>query len=83
MSITFSVAVYFMMWWIVLFAILPFGRSQTQEEAGEIVPGSESSAPARPRFLRVIVLTTIVTTVLFAGFYLLRTSGFTLDDFPI
>lgn len=83
MSITFSLAVYFMMWWIVLFAILPFGRPQTQEEAGEIVPGSEPSAPTRPRFLRVIIWTTIVTTILFAGFYYLRMSGFGLDDFPI
>ena len=49
MSVTFGIAVYFMIWWIVLFAVLPFGRPQTQDEAGDIVPGSEPSAPTRPR----------------------------------
>lgn len=82
MTIVFGLAVYFMMWWIILFVMLPFGMRQTQEEAGEVVPGSEPSAPVRPRFLRVIVLTTIVTTVLFAGYYWLRGSGITLNDLP-
>ncbi|WP_417689515.1 DUF1467 family protein [Roseibium sp.] len=82
MTVTFSIAVYFMIWWIILFAILPFGRVRSQEEAGAVVPGSEASAPERPRFLRVIILTTIVATAIFGGFYLLRTSGFSLDDIP-
>lgn len=82
MTIVFGLAVYFMMWWIVLFAMLPFGMRQTQEEAGEVVPGSEPSAPVRPRFFRVIVLTTIVTTMLFAGYYWFRNSGITLNDLP-
>ncbi len=82
MSVTFGIAVYFMIWWIVLFAVLPFGRPQTQDEAGDIVPGSEPSAPTRPRFLRVFVWTTIIATAIFSGFYYLRSSGFTLDDLP-
>ncbi len=82
MSVTYGVAVYFMMWWILLFAFLPFGLSRTQAEAGEIVPGSDPGAPEKPRFLRVIILTTIVTSLLFVGFYFLKTSGFSLDDLP-
>ena len=82
MSLPFALAIYFMMWWIVLFAILPFGV-RTQAEEGEVVPGTEASAPARFRMLRTAIWTTIVTTMLFAGFVWLRQSGLTLDDIPL
>lgn len=82
MSVAFSLAIYFMMWWIILFAILPFGLHRTQEEAGNVQPGSEPSAPEKPRFLKVLVLTTFVTTVLFSIFFGLRSAGYGLDDIP-
>ncbi len=37
MSITYGLAVYFMMWWILLFAALPFGV-RTQAEEGRLFP---------------------------------------------
>ncbi|MEJ8474307.1 DUF1467 family protein [Roseibium algae] len=80
MTLTFGLAVYFMVWWIVLFAILPFGIRRTQEEAGEVSPGTEASAPDRPHFLRVIVMTSVVTTIVFLGYYWIRESGLTLED---
>ena len=83
MSIGFGLAVYFMIWWIVLFAVLPFGFRQTQEEAGDVVPGSEPSAPARLRFLRVVILTTVVASVVFVAFLALRLSGIGLNDIPL
>jgi predicted secreted protein len=56
-------------WWIVLFAVLPWGM-RTQEEAGEVVPGTVSSAPVTPRLLRVAITTTLVTLVLLGVFWL-------------
>lgn len=82
MSVAFGLAIYFMIWWIVLFAILPFGRRRSQEEAGEVIPGSEASAPERPQFLKVIVLTTLITSVVFCAYLALRSSGVSLDDIP-
>lgn len=82
MSITYGLAVYFIIWWIVLFAALPFGSKRTQVEAGEVAPGTEPGAPERPRFLRVIVLTTVIATSLFALYWWARDSGFSLDDIP-
>ncbi|MEM5584983.1 MULTISPECIES: DUF1467 family protein [unclassified Roseibium] len=82
MSVTFGLAIYFMLWWIILFAMLPFGMRRTQEEAGEVLPGTEPSAPEKPQFLKVIVMTTITTTIVFAGYVALRNSGFGLDDIP-
>lgn len=82
MSIAFGLAIYFIIWWIILFAILPFGLHRTQEEAGDVTPGTEASAPEKPKFLKVIILTTVITTMVFAGYFALRTSGFGLDDIP-
>ena len=41
-----AVAIYIFIWWIVLFAVLPFGV-HTQDEAGSVVPGTPGSAPAK------------------------------------
>lgn len=65
MSISFMIAVYFIIWWVVLFAVLPFGV-RTQEEAGNVVPGTPESAPADFRLLRIVILTTIASAVVFA-----------------
>jgi len=65
MQIGSLLAIYFVLWWIVLFAVLPFGvKSQT--EAGESVPGSELGAPVAPQMLRKLVWTTIVSAIIFA-----------------
>ena len=60
-----AVAVYFTMWWTVLFAVLPFGV-KSQHEGGEIVPGSEPGAPVAPGLLRKAIWTTIASAALFA-----------------
>jgi predicted secreted protein len=65
MSISFAIAIYVVIWWTVLFAILPIGV-RTQGEDGAIVPGTPESAPARPRLLRVVLLTTVVSALVFA-----------------
>ena len=44
MSLSFALAIYAIIWWIVLFAILPIGV-RTQEEEGDVSPGSAESAP--------------------------------------
>jgi len=65
MSLTMAIALYFIIWWTVLFAVLPFGV-RTQGEDGNVVPGTPASAPAAPRMLRVVVLNTLVAAVVFA-----------------
>ncbi len=65
MTIVFGLALYAMIWWIVLFAVLPFGV-QTQAEAGEVVPGTPESAPAKPRLGRVFLATSVIAAMVFA-----------------
>lgn len=75
MSLALALAIYFMMWWILFLAVLPFGV-RTQDEAGEeVVPGSAESAPARPWMLRKVIANTIVTSILFAAIYYIIVSG--------
>ncbi|MEM1306165.1 MAG: DUF1467 family protein [Pseudomonadota bacterium] len=65
MSLVFAIAIYFVVWWIVLFAVLPF-FAQPQSEHGEIVPGTVESAPAAVRIWRIIAANTAAATVVFA-----------------
>ena len=46
MSLSFAIAIYVVIWWTVLFAILPIGV-RTQGEDGAVVPGTPESAPTR------------------------------------
>ncbi len=73
-------AAYFIIWWITLFAVLPFGL-RTQDEAGDIVPGTHASAPTKPRFLLVISITTVIAGLIFGGFYWFAiVNGLQFDD---
>lgn len=76
------IAIYFIVWWITLFCILPLGV-RTQAEAGDIVPGSAPSAPVKPQLLMKAGLTTIVAAIVVGLFLLAVRMGLTLDDFPI
>jgi predicted secreted protein len=64
MSWTTALAVYFIIWWVVLFAVLPWGI-HSQAESGEIVPGSDPGAPALPQLRAKLVWTTVVATIVF------------------
>jgi len=68
MSLVSTIAVYFVIWWLVLFAVLPFGVS-TQEEEGRVEPGSAPSAPARPRILGKLAITSVLAAVITAALY--------------
>lgn len=63
MSVVALIAIYFVVWWIVLFAILPFGV-RTQEEEGEVTLGTVRSAPVKPRLIRTAIATSIVSAII-------------------
>ncbi len=71
---TFGLAIYGMIWFVSLFMVLPFGIT-TQEEAGEVEPGSPKSAPHQANILKKMGLTTVLSTVLFIVIYWVFTSG--------
>ncbi|HXF53249.1 MAG TPA: DUF1467 family protein [Hyphomicrobiaceae bacterium] len=74
MSLTLGLALYFIIWWTTLFAVLPIGV-RTQGEEGSVVPGTPESAPAKPRLVRIAVLNTILSTLVFALVWLALALG--------
>jgi predicted secreted protein len=54
------IAIYFIVWWLCLFLVLPFGV-RNQVDAGEVVPGSEPGAPVAPRWWRRVLYTTLLS----------------------
>jgi predicted secreted protein len=56
------------MWFITLFAVLPF-FAHTQDEAGDVVPGTPESAPHKINILRVFCVNTLATMAAFAVVY--------------
>jgi predicted secreted protein len=75
-------ALYFIVWWTVLFAILPFGL-RTQDEDNDVTFGTVPSAPRGPHMLKVVIRTTIVSLIICSIFYgLTKGLGYTVDDLP-
>ena len=60
-----AIAIYFTVWWIVLFAVLPWGI-RSQEEAQDVSPGSDPGAPMVPRLVAKALWTTVLAGVVFA-----------------
>jgi predicted secreted protein len=66
MRLSGALGLYFVVWWTLLFAVLPFGvRSQVEE--GEVVSGTEPGAPAAPLLVEKAIWTTIVASVVFTA----------------
>jgi predicted secreted protein len=57
-----GLGLYFIIWWTLLFAVLPFGV-RSQAESGEIVKGSEPGAPATPALREKAIWTTLVASM--------------------
>lgn len=61
-------AIYFIIWWTLLFASLPFAVRKNAGPA-EHVPGADPGAPVRPAILRILILNTVLAAVVLAGFW--------------
>jgi predicted secreted protein len=61
-----AIAMFVTIWWVLLFAVLPFGV-RSQHETAEIVPGSDPGAPVAPRLIIKAVWTTGLSVVAFVA----------------
>ncbi|HWK00339.1 MAG TPA: DUF1467 family protein [Xanthobacteraceae bacterium] len=73
-SIVFAAAVYVIVWWLTLFIILPIGI-ESQAEKGRVARGSERGAPAKPVMLKKLLLTTLISAIIFGTLYGLWQAG--------
>ena len=62
-----GIVAYVVIWWVVIFAVLPFGIRPTEE--GDI--GHAAGAPANPRLWFKAGVTTVVAAMLWLGLFLL------------
>ncbi len=63
-----SFAVFFTIWWVVLFAVLPIGvRSATEAGIVDAPAGSDPGAPAEHNLPMKALWTTLITIVIFAA----------------
>lgn len=65
MSIITVIAIYFVVWWLCLFLVLPF-RVRNQVDEGEWVQGTERGAPSISRMLPKLLITTALAAVVTA-----------------
>ena len=69
MSLFTAAATYFIIWWLVLFTVLPWGAHSHHETDADVEPGNAPSAPLRPRILLKFAITTVAATAVFALVY--------------
>ena len=74
-TISTALAIYFVIWWIVLFLTLPFGV-RSQHEDGEAAPGTDPGAPVAARMLRKLIWTTVISAVIFGVAMLAYNAGY-------
>ncbi len=66
MSLLGGMMIYAIMWWLVLFMVLPFGVRTVREEGGEVAAGQAASAPAKPRIVLKMLVTTVISGAIMA-----------------
>jgi len=78
-----AIVVYLIVWWMVFFCVLPL-RVQSQQEMGDIEPGSEPGAPADPQLKYKFKLTSTIAAGIWLVYYVVfEFQLLSLDMFPI
>ena len=62
-SVIFYISVYLVIWWTVLFAILPLGVRSHAEEGIEVPGGGDPASPVDPKLGKKFLTTTWVSAI--------------------
>ena len=76
MGITGSIVVYVIIWWIVFFSVLPVGIQSNKEVFKDNIEGSDPGAPKNPRIGKKFLITTLITSIIFAVIYYLSINDY-------
>lgn len=83
MGIGTAIAVYFLIWWVMIFITLPF-RMTAQIETGDVVEGTDPSAPVKPQLMKRMLWNSLLSLVVFGVFWLIFYQfDFSVDDLPV
>jgi predicted secreted protein len=65
MSLATVISGYIVVWWIVLFTVLPWGAHPPDKPA----PGHATSAPENPRLVMKAIVTSIIAAIVWGAFW--------------
>mgnify|MGYP001383246011 FL=1 len=68
MSITGSLIIFVLIWWIIFFSLLPIDVDRQHKE---MVEGVDKGSPENPKIIKKIIYTTIITSIIFIGIFML------------
>jgi predicted secreted protein len=69
MKWTSAIAIYFIIWWLTLFVVLPFGVKNAAETGEDVEGGNDAGAPVIHGLAWKAVVTTIAATLVYALVY--------------
>lgn len=75
MGVTTAIAIYLIIWWVVLFTILPLGVISHAEAGIDKGDGGDPGAPVDPKLKKKFITTTWVSAIVFAVVYLVIRLG--------
>ena len=68
MRITRSLIIFVLIWWIIFFSLLPIDVDRKHKE---MVEGVDKGSPENPKIIKKIIYTTIITSIIFIGIFML------------
>ncbi len=83
MTITAALVLFAVIWFMVLFIVLPLNLT-TQSEAGDVTPGTPESAPVDPKIgpkVKIVTAVSVVLWLVIAG--VIISGAVTVADFDI
>ncbi|MFD3262449.1 DUF1467 family protein [Phenylobacterium ferrooxidans] len=66
-----GIAIYFTIWWVVLFAVLPLGTTSHAEAGINKGDGGDPAAPVDPKIKKKFITTTWISAIVFVLLWLL------------
>ena len=72
MSITGSLIIFVLIWWIIFFSLLPIDVDRKHKE---MVEGVDKGSPENPKIIKKIIYTTVITSIIFIGIFMLVKMG--------
>jgi len=68
MSITGSLIIFVLIWWIIFFSLLPIDVDRKHKK---LVEGVDKGSPENPRIIKKLIYTTIISSIIFIGILML------------
>jgi predicted secreted protein len=76
MGITGAIIIYISIWWIVFFSVLPIGIKSQNIEFKDRLQGNDPGAPKNPKIAKKFLITTLITSIIFAVIYYLSINNY-------